>query len=116
MLHPPGSFEDTVQQESFARERNERVQFASLLVHTFMAAARVIVSEKPAQTYPAALSEVERLLALYEAEVHQDFYRADVQIAVQNRLARKKAADQRQELLDASLDAKMSALTYTPPT
>jgi hypothetical protein len=105
-----------VLQESFVRERNQRVQHASLLVHTLMAVARVIVSEKPAQTYPAALSEVERMLALYEAEVHQDFYRPDVQLAVQNRLARKAAADQRRNLLDASLDAKMSALTYTPPT
>lgn len=104
-----------VLQEAYVRERNERVQMASLIVHAIMAAARVVVSEKPGQTYPAALSEVERLLALYEAEVHQDFYRPDVQIAVRNRLARKAAAEQRQKLLDASLDAKMSALTYTPP-
>lgn len=114
-MHQPGSFEDHVLQEAFERERNERAQFASLVVSAIFAATRVLVSAKPGETYTSAWAEVQRLLSMYEAEVHQDFYRPNVQAAIRSRLSKREASDnQRRALFDEALNDKLTSLTYEP--
>lgn len=112
-LYPSGSFEDEVQQEMFARERNARVQFASLMVNAVMAATRVIIAEEPMPVFTAMQAEVGRLLDVYEAEVQQDLYRPDVQAALIDRLKRREEAAIRQKALDLATSKKLEDLTET---
>ncbi len=110
-LYLSGSFEDEVQQEMLARERNARVQFGSLMVNAILAAAHVITSGAPKETFVKMQTEMTRLLNVYEAEVHQDLYRPDVQASLRERLKRQAEAAERSKRLEEAALTKLDNLT-----
>ena len=110
-LYLSGSFEDEVQQEMLARERNARVQFGSLMVNTILAAARVITAAEPEKVFTLMQAETTRLLNVYEAEIHQDLYRPDVQASLRERLKRQAEAAERNKRMEEAALEKLENLT-----
>lgn len=110
-LYLSGSFEDEVQQEMLARERNARVQFGSLMVNSVLAAVRVITAVDPEKVFSLMQAEMTRLLNVYEAEIHQDLYRPDVQVSLRERLKRQAEAAERNKRLDEAALDKLERLT-----
>ena len=76
-----------------------------------MGSTRVLIAKDPGKGFDALTKEMARLLDLYEAEVHQDLYRPDVQAALMNRLARRHEAALRQKQLDEGASRKLELLT-----
>lgn len=103
-----------VLQETFTRERNERVMFARLIVNAIMCAARVMVPSHPKDRHETSIkneAEMARLLDVYEAEAHQDLYRPDIVEAINDRLARKLKESNFAAKYDEALQAKVSAFS-----
>lgn len=110
-LYLSGSFEDETQQEMLARERNARVQFGSLIVNAVMAATCVITAAEPEKVFSKMQAEMTRLLNVYEAEIHQDLYRPDVQASLRERLKRQAEAAERSKRMEEAALVKLENLT-----
>lgn len=54
-------------------------------------------------------AELDRLVDVYEAEVHQDLYRYDVMAAINERLERRKNDKNFASKYDAAMQAKVTA-------
>lgn len=99
-------------QETFTRERNERVLFARLVVRGITSVNRMLLYndvKTRAEIMKAEEKELLRWLDMFEAEVHQDVYRPDVAAAISDRLARRNNDANFAAKYDEALQRKVAA-------